>query len=143
MKKIILSLGLMGLISTGGLMFASAQINYNYYQPALSNCYYTQSYPPTYYGNCSGPGFGYTQNYQNYYPQPTYNSQYSTYGYYRGSWYPGYSSSIIGNFYNNAPYNYNGTGGYYNGNYYNAYNGYNNYNYNYVPYYGGCYTYGC
>ncbi len=160
MKKIILSLGLIGLISTGGATLASAQINYNYNQPALNNCYYTQSYPPTYYGNCSGTGFGYSQNYQNIYRQ---QPQYQTYGYTHGSWYPGYSSSIIGNFFNNntnTGYNYNGTGGYYNGNYYNG--GYTNtgygyggtgygygggYSYPYNSYYGGttsgCYSYGC
>lgn len=57
------------------------QANYvisNYVPAVLTNCYYTQSYPVTYYGNCYG------SNYTNYtYPVPQvypYYSQNYTYG---------------------------------------------------------------
>ena len=58
------------------------QANYvisNYVPAVLTNCYYTQSYPVTYYGNCYG------SNYTNYtYPVPQvypyYNQNQYTYG---------------------------------------------------------------
>ncbi len=130
--------------------FASAHYNYpsqtyqNYYgnqqyqnyvvssyvPQTLNNCYYTASYPPTYYGTCAGTGANYSygngnsygyansaysytypysnyQNNYNYVTPTTYSnytapSQYTTYGYSNGSWYPGYSSNNISNLFDNS-----------------------------------------
>jgi hypothetical protein len=112
------------------------------YTPAantLSNCYYTQSYPPTYYGNCYGMNttynyqntqynYNYNYQYQNtYVPAQTYpvqsyypvnttygaGSQYQTYGYSNGSWYPGYSNGGLGGVLNNVINSYGNTNCYY------------------------------
>lgn len=135
MKKILLTTLTASVVFLSSSLFASAQYysqnqytNYqsylyadNFNNQQLTNCYYTNTYPPTYYGNCQGMtytylnnGYGYQANYipqYNYqtqhqptytYPTNTYNNvgSYYTYGYTNGSWRPGYSTNNITNLVN-------------------------------------------
>lgn len=130
MKKIFLTTFLASLLFVTGDVIVSAQYYYypntNYtltngynYQNTLNNCYYTNTYPPTYYGNCQTVNYTYPSTNQVVYYTPTYTyqqyptvyyqntpyqqrtiGQYYTYGYYNGSWYPGYSTNNLTNLVN-------------------------------------------
>ncbi len=137
MKKIFFTTFLASLLFVTGDVIASAQYYYpnqNYvytngytYQNNINNCYYTNTYPPTYYGNCqnvtytypannqvvyyTAPTYTYPQHYTTYYQNTPYTQrpvgQYYTYGYYNGSWYPGYSTNNLTNLFNNIFQNSN------------------------------------
>ena len=72
---------------------------------------YTQPTYPSYPTYPTYPTYDYGYNYGYTYTQP---SQYTTYGYSNGSWYPGYSNGgIFGSFTNGGYDNYNNYGCYY------------------------------
>ncbi|MDD4989448.1 MAG: hypothetical protein PHV42_03425 [Candidatus Pacebacteria bacterium] len=100
-------------------------LNYTYsnYVPnpaTLTNCYYTMSYPPIYYGDCSQNNYTYIPPVYPVYSQPQQNYYYSNtgyqtpsanyiYGYSNGSWYPGYQpNGLLNNLFNNNCYYQNG-----------------------------------
>ncbi|MBP6948621.1 MAG: hypothetical protein KBC41_03230 [Candidatus Pacebacteria bacterium] len=120
--KTIQNILVVSAVYIAGTFFASAQYYYqnqyptyqyqNYTQEVkqLGNCYYTNTNPAVYYGNCVGiaPSYSYTNTYQAQYPtyqnyyQPTSYTQYSpyyTYGYQEGRWHRGYTHSTLGDFF--------------------------------------------
>ena len=132
--KTIQSIFIIFAVYFAGTFFASAQYYYQNQYPVYQNytqqiqqqgnCYYTNTNPAVYYGNCVGiaPTYSYTapayqtQYYtyqtQNYYVPTSHvqESPYYTYGYSDGRWHGGYSHNTLRNLFigNTSCYYQNG-----------------------------------